>query len=157
MSSQVAMALCCAMFGMVLLSADALAQQKATKPCARDWHADRPVGQATRLAESPPVAPCRPAASESRAGKAAKQRPVQSSIKDIMDGYCVKLDINDSTAEAVSKFQEYDRTVLPVTNTSNVLLGVITVDDVMDVQEQQDREALQHSEDILALSIVPAR
>jgi magnesium transporter len=65
------------------------------------------------------------------------------SVEGIMDGYCVQLNINDSTADAVSKFQEYDRVVLPVTNAENVLLGVITVDDVMDVQEQQDTKQMQ--------------
>ena len=64
-------------------------------------------------------------------------------ISEIMDGYCVKLDIDDSAAEAVNKFQEYDRTVLPVTNSDNLLLGVITVDDVMDVQERSNTREMQ--------------
>ncbi len=64
-------------------------------------------------------------------------------ISDIMDGYCVKLDIDDSADEAVSKFREYDRTVLPVTNSDNLLLGVVTIDDVMDVQERKDTKEMQ--------------
>ena len=64
-------------------------------------------------------------------------------ISEIMDGYCVKLDIDDSAEEAISKFREYDRTVLPVTNSDNLLLGVVTVDDVMDVQEQRDTREMQ--------------
>ena len=64
-------------------------------------------------------------------------------VAEIMDGYCVKLDIDDSAEEAVEKFQEYDRTVLPVTNSDNLLLGVITVDDVMDVQEQRNTREMQ--------------
>lgn len=64
-------------------------------------------------------------------------------IAEIMDGYCVQLNLNDSADEAVSKFQEYDRTVLPVTNDDNLLLGVVTVDDVMDVQEQRDTRDMQ--------------
>jgi len=59
-------------------------------------------------------------------------------ISEIMDGYCEKLNIDDSAEEAVQKFQEYDRDVLPVTNSDNVLLGVVTIDDVMDIQEQRD-------------------
>ena len=64
-------------------------------------------------------------------------------VAEVMDGYCVKLNIDDSAEEAVTKFQEYDRTVLPVTNSDNVLLGVITVDDVMDVQEERNTREMQ--------------
>jgi magnesium transporter len=64
-------------------------------------------------------------------------------IRDIMDGHCVQLDIDDDREEAVMKFREYDRTVLPVTNDENLLLGVVTVDDVMDVQEEQDTRQMQ--------------
>ena len=64
-------------------------------------------------------------------------------ISEIMDGYCVKLDIDDSAEEAITKFREYDRTVLPVTNSDNLLLGVVTIDDVMDIQEQRDTKEMQ--------------
>jgi magnesium transporter len=64
-------------------------------------------------------------------------------VSEIVDGYCVKLNIDDSATEAVNKFQEYDRTVLPVTNSDNLLLGVVTVDDVMDVQERTNTREMQ--------------
>ena len=64
-------------------------------------------------------------------------------VSEIMDGYCVKLLITDTADDAVTKFQEYDRTVLPVTNTSNILLGVVTVDDVMDVAEARSTREMQ--------------
>lgn len=64
-------------------------------------------------------------------------------IEDIMDGYYEALNIADKTETAIDKFKEYDRIVLPVTNDDNVLLGVITVDDVIDVAEQKDTEDIQ--------------
>jgi magnesium transporter len=64
-------------------------------------------------------------------------------IEQIMDHYYVKLAIDDSFDDAISKFQEYDRTVLPVTNDENVLLGVVTIDDVMDVEEQRSTREMQ--------------
>ena len=64
-------------------------------------------------------------------------------IRQIMDGYCVSLHIDDSIDDAITKFKEYDRTVLPVINTENVLLGVVTVDDVIDVQEQKNTREMQ--------------
>ena len=60
-----------------------------------------------------------------------------------MDGFCLKLDTNDSKDEAVEKFKEYDRVVLPVTNEENVLMGVITIDDVLDVEEQRNTREMQ--------------
>jgi magnesium transporter len=64
------------------------------------------------------------------------------SIKDIMDGVVIKLNIEDNADEAMSKFKEYDRTVLPVVNTDNLLVGVITIDDIIDIAEQRNtREA----------------
>jgi magnesium transporter len=64
-------------------------------------------------------------------------------ISDIMDGVVIKLNIRDNTDEAISKFRAYDRTVLPVTNDDNLLLGVVTIDDVMDVAEQRNTREMQ--------------
>ena len=64
-------------------------------------------------------------------------------IREILDGYCVKLNMDDTCDEAVSKFKEYDRTVLPVTNDENQLLGVVTVDDVLNIAEQRNTREMQ--------------
>lgn len=65
-------------------------------------------------------------------------------VADILDGFCVSLKMTDSKEDAVSKFKEYDRVVLPVTNTENILLGVLTVDDVLDAAEQRDTKEIQN-------------
>ena len=65
-------------------------------------------------------------------------------IADILDGFCVTLKMTDSKEDAVAKFKEYDRVVLPVTNTDNLLLGVLTVDDVLDAAEQRDTKEIQN-------------
>jgi len=64
-------------------------------------------------------------------------------IADIMDDVVIKLNIKDNTDEAINKFKEYDRTVLPVVNEENVLVGVITIDDIIDVTEQRNTRELQ--------------
>ncbi|GAC1396150.1 MAG: magnesium transporter [Sediminibacterium sp.] len=64
-------------------------------------------------------------------------------IEDIMDGFVVKLNITDTKEDAVAKFKEYDRVSLPVTNADNILLGVVTADDMLDVAEQKDTAAIQ--------------
>ena len=65
-------------------------------------------------------------------------------ITDILDGFCVSLKMTDTKEDAVAKFKEYDRVVLPVTNTDNLLLGVLTVDDVLDAAEQRDTKEIQN-------------
>ena len=64
-------------------------------------------------------------------------------VDDILDGYCTSLKITDSKEDAVQKFKEYDRVVLPVTDEHNILLGVVTVDDVMDIVEQAATAEIQ--------------
>jgi magnesium transporter len=72
-------------------------------------------------------------------------------IADIMDGVAIKLNIADSADEAVSKFKEYDRNVLPVVNTDNVLVGVVTIGDIIDVAEQSNTRELQRFGGVEAL------
>jgi len=64
-------------------------------------------------------------------------------IEEILDGFCATLHITDSKEQAVAMFKEYDRVVLPVVNADNILLGVLTVDDVLDVVEARDTKEMQ--------------
>ncbi len=65
-------------------------------------------------------------------------------VADILDGFCVSLKMTDSKEDAVAKFKEYDRVVLPVINTDQVLLGVLTVDDLLDAAEERDTKEIQN-------------
>jgi Mg/Co/Ni transporter MgtE len=67
-------------------------------------------------------------------------------IEDIMDGFYVKLDIQDSIEDAIQKFKEYDRVAIPVTNSNNVVMGVVTIDDVIDEAEEKDTKEMQMRE-----------
>src|SRR5438477_6244145 len=60
-----------------------------------------------------------------------------------MDGFYIKLNLQDSKETAVDLFKQYDRAALPVTNDHNMLLGVITVDDVLDVEEEKNTKEMQ--------------
>ncbi len=87
-----------------------------------------------------------------KAGKLIDDIPVRrfilnepnKKITDILDGFCVSLKMTDTKEDAVAKFKEYDRIVLPVTNPDNILLGVLTVDDVLDAAEQRDTKEIQN-------------
>lgn len=67
----------------------------------------------------------------------------QKQVGDILDGFCATLLITDPKETAISMFKEYDRVVLPVVNAENILIGVITIDDVLDVAEEQDTKEMQ--------------
>ena len=64
-------------------------------------------------------------------------------VHDIMDGYFVKLTITDKKEDAIARFKEYDRVALPVVDADNQMLGVVTIDDVLDVAEAKDTRDMQ--------------
>lgn len=64
-------------------------------------------------------------------------------IEELMDGFYVKLDIQDSIEDAIQKFKQYDRVAIPVTNSNNVVMGVVTIDDVLDEAEEKDTKEMQ--------------
>ncbi len=61
-------------------------------------------------------------------------------ISDLMDYRFVALNVLDDQETVVSIFNDYDRVALPVINSESVLLGIVTFDDVMDVQEEEATE-----------------
>ena len=69
--------------------------------------------------------------------------PLHSYVQDIMDNQFVALNVGDSGEEAVAAFRKYDRTALPVVDASGVLVGIVTVDDVLDVAEEEATRDLQ--------------
>ncbi len=64
----------------------------------------------------------------------------QQTISEIIDNRYVALNAFDDQEFAIGAFQNYDRVALPVTDTNGVLLGIITVDDIMDVAEEESTE-----------------
>ena len=59
--------------------------------------------------------------------------PLESSVDDLLDSQIISLSAADKQEVAVGVFQKYDRTVLPVVDSEARLVGVVTVDDIMDV------------------------
>ncbi|MCC8036334.1 MAG: magnesium transporter [Rikenellaceae bacterium] len=64
-------------------------------------------------------------------------------IEDIMDHRFIALDATDDREEAVRTFSESDRVALPVTDSSGTLLGIVTVDDMIDVVQEESTEDFQ--------------
>jgi magnesium transporter len=67
----------------------------------------------------------------------------QKTIGDIMDNAYVCLQVNEPIGEAIAKFEQYDRSVLPVVTEQNLLLGVVTIDDILDATQQRDTRQMQ--------------
>jgi magnesium transporter len=61
----------------------------------------------------------------------------------LMDESFVCVRSSETKEEAVQVFKKYDRSALPVVDKDGFLLGVITIDDVLDVVEERDTEDIQ--------------
>lgn len=61
-------------------------------------------------------------------------------LADIMDEHVIKSYTTEDREEVVDTFNEYSLLSLPVVDKENRLVGIITVDDVMDVMEQEATE-----------------
>ncbi len=72
-------------------------------------------------------------------------------VADIMNEQFVALSVNDDQEEAVRAFKKYDRSALPVVDSAGTLVGIVTVDDVLDVAEQEETEDVQKMAAVQAL------
>ncbi|TAL69521.1 MAG: magnesium transporter [Bacteroidetes bacterium] len=61
-------------------------------------------------------------------------------IKDLMDENFIYLNVNDDQETALHDFKKYDRNTLPVTDSSGILIGIVTSDDILDVAEEEATE-----------------
>ncbi len=66
-----------------------------------------------------------------------------TTIAELMDQEFVALNVVDDEESAVSVFRRHDRTALPVVDSEGVLVGIVTVDDVLDLQEREATEDIQ--------------
>lgn len=64
-------------------------------------------------------------------------------ISDLMDSRFAALKATDDRETAVEMFKETDLSALPVTDTQGALLGIVTVDDILDVAEEEATEDFQ--------------
>ena len=66
-----------------------------------------------------------------------------NTVHSLMDRRFVALKATDDQETAVRVFRAEDRVALPVTDSAGVLIGIVTVDDVLDVAEQEATETIQ--------------
>ncbi|UFS70763.1 magnesium transporter [Geomonas sp. RF6] len=64
-------------------------------------------------------------------------------VSDLMDNRFVALKATDDQETAIPIFKREDRVALPVTDSTGVLIGIVTIDDVLDVVEAAATEDIQ--------------
>jgi len=69
--------------------------------------------------------------------------PFHAVVSDLCDDRFVSLKATDAKKDAVEVFRKYDRTALPVVDDRGRLVGIVTLDDVLDVAEQEATREIQ--------------
>ena len=64
-------------------------------------------------------------------------------VSQLLDGRLVALHAQDDQETAVQFFREVGRTVLPVIDQEHVLLGIVTIDDMLEVAAEEAQEDMQ--------------
>lgn len=71
-------------------------------------------------------------------------------IKDIMERDVIYLNTLDDQEEVAYKFKKYDLTVMPVVDKEKRLVGIITIDDIVDILEEEATEDIEKMAGIIS-------
>ncbi|MGP1348742.1 MAG: magnesium transporter [Stomatobaculum sp.] len=66
--------------------------------------------------------------------------PYETMIEDVMDTRVIKAQTTDDREDVVDLFNKYDLTTLPVVDKEERLVGIVTIDDAIDVMEEEATE-----------------
>ncbi len=69
--------------------------------------------------------------------------PPTKKVSEMMDGRYIELNVNDDQEKANEVFKMNNRVALPVVDDFNVLLGIVTIDDVLWVANEEFSEDIQ--------------
>ena len=64
-------------------------------------------------------------------------------VSDVMDNRYLQLVANDNETEAIKIFRQHNRFALPVVDAQGILLGIVTIDDVLRLAEKEDTKEFQ--------------
>lgn len=77
----------------------------------------------------------------------------EAPLEDIMNLQFVALRATDDQETAVNMFRKYNRSALPVVDRDDALLGIITIDDILHVAEEEATEDIQKIGGMQALDL----
>ncbi|MFT4177600.1 MAG: magnesium transporter [Luteolibacter sp.] len=66
--------------------------------------------------------------------------PLETYVRDLRDNVLISLNATDDQEIAVAIFRKYHRTVIPVVDGYGGMVGIVTVDDILDVAEEEATE-----------------
>jgi magnesium transporter len=69
--------------------------------------------------------------------------PLDTPVRALLDGNYSVLSATDDRNKALEVFRKFDRVALPVTDDANKLIGIVTVDDILDVASEMATEEIQ--------------
>ncbi len=61
-------------------------------------------------------------------------------VRDIMDHHYISIGVEEDQENAIKLFRKYNLIALPVTDKKNYFLGIVTVDDILDVLQEENTE-----------------
>jgi len=67
----------------------------------------------------------------------------ETKVSTLMDSRLIALNVNDPQEEAINTFRMNNRVALPVTDDENILLGIVTVDDILWIANEEYTEDIQ--------------
>ena len=67
----------------------------------------------------------------------------QTLIKDIMETKVLYVNTYDDQEEVANSFSKYDVNTMPVVDSENRMVGIITIDDIVDIMEQEATEDIE--------------
>lgn len=68
---------------------------------------------------------------------------LDTTISELMDSRFISLHVNDHQEDAIEVFRMNNRVALPVTDDAGILLGIVTVDDILWIQKEEYTEDIQ--------------
>jgi magnesium transporter len=70
-------------------------------------------------------------------------KPFETKVRELRDDRYVALNATDDSAESAKVFKKYDRNTLPVVDSEHRIIGIVTIDDVLDVIEEETTRDVQ--------------
>jgi magnesium transporter len=70
--------------------------------------------------------------------------PLDKKISDVMDSKFLYLKTSQDLDEAIDLFKKNARTVLPVIDDTGLLIGIVTIDDILNVAQREDTREMQN-------------
>ncbi|AEJ60928.1 magnesium transporter [Spirochaeta thermophila DSM 6578] len=77
--------------------------------------------------------------------------PPDATVESIMDWHYVAINAYADQEEAVRLIRKYDLNALPVVDDDNILLGIVTVDDIIDVLDEETTEDVHKESAVVPL------